>query len=216
MPGGIARTSTLALTNAMLPFILHLASSGWLKAMAENNNLLRGRNVHDGVIACPGGAATHSKRLVAAEMMLVGTGSFHAAAASVRRWQAGCGKQRPIRPGERAMSNLAPRAGGVRIGVDVGGTFTDVVLCDPDGRMFINKTTTTPQDPGEGVVAGIVAVLAEAGVAGQDVVEIVHGTTVALQHHPAARGRQDRPDYHPRLPRRAGNRPHPACPACST
>ena len=77
------------------------------------------------------------------------------------------------------MSNLGPSAGGVRIGVDVGGTFTDVVLTHPDGRMFINKTTTTPQDPGEGVVAGIVAVLADAGMAGRDVAEIVHGTTVA-------------------------------------
>ena len=89
------------------------------------------------------------------------------------------GKSGRFGPGVRAMSNLGPSAGGVRIGVDVGGTFTDVVLTHPDGRMFINKTTTTAQDPGEGVVAGIVAVLADAGMAGRDVAEIVHGTTVA-------------------------------------
>ncbi len=70
--------------------------------------------------------------------------------------------------------------GGVaaRIGVDVGGTFTDVVLALPGGRLFVNKTTTTPRDPGEGVVAGVRAVLAEAGVPPTAIAEIVHGTTV--------------------------------------
>jgi N-methylhydantoinase A len=65
-----------------------------------------------------------------------------------------------------------------RIGVDVGGTFTDVVLALPGGRLFVNKTTTTPRDPGEGVVAGVRAVLAESGVSPASIAEIVHGTTV--------------------------------------
>lgn len=69
-------------------------------------------------------------------------------------------------------------AGLARIGVDVGGTFTDVVLALPDGRLAVNKTTTTPADPGEGVAAGIAAVLAETGLAPAAVSEIVHGTTV--------------------------------------
>jgi N-methylhydantoinase A len=66
-----------------------------------------------------------------------------------------------------------------RIGVDVGGTFTDIVLALPDGRIHVNKTTTTPLDPGEGATAGIAAVLAEADLDPRDVTEIVHGTTVA-------------------------------------
>jgi N-methylhydantoinase A len=66
-----------------------------------------------------------------------------------------------------------------RIGVDVGGTFTDVVLALPDGRIFVNKTSTTPSDPGIGVADGVAAVLAESGVDAAEVVEIVHGTTVA-------------------------------------
>ena len=66
-----------------------------------------------------------------------------------------------------------------RIGVDVGGTFTDVVLALPDGRIHVNKTTTTPLDPGEGVAAGIAALLAESGLDPGDVAEVVHGTTVA-------------------------------------
>jgi len=68
---------------------------------------------------------------------------------------------------------------GVRIGVDVGGTFTDVVMALPDGRLHVNKTSTTPADPGEGVIAGIAAVLAQAGIAADAVAEVVHGTTVA-------------------------------------
>ncbi|MBO0718769.1 MAG: hydantoinase/oxoprolinase family protein, partial [Rhizobiales bacterium] len=69
--------------------------------------------------------------------------------------------------------------GPARIGVDVGGTFTDVVLALPGGRIHVNKTTTTPVDPGEGAAAGVAAVLAEAGLDPRDVAEVVHGTTVA-------------------------------------
>jgi N-methylhydantoinase A len=66
-----------------------------------------------------------------------------------------------------------------RIGVDVGGTFTDIVLALPDGRIHVNKTTTTPADPGEGVAIGVAAVLAEARLDPREVAEVVHGTTVA-------------------------------------
>lgn len=71
------------------------------------------------------------------------------------------------------------RQGAARIGVDVGGTFTDVVLVLPDGRVLLNKTTTTPSDAGQGVAAGIARVLADSGLDPSDVTEIVHGTTVA-------------------------------------
>ena len=68
---------------------------------------------------------------------------------------------------------------GSRIGVDVGGTFTDVVLALPNGQIYVNKTTTTPNDPGEAVVAGISSVLRDAELDPKDVAEVVHGTTVA-------------------------------------
>ncbi|MBX9749070.1 MAG: hydantoinase/oxoprolinase family protein [Roseococcus sp.] len=71
------------------------------------------------------------------------------------------------------------RTGAARIGVDVGGTFTDVVLALPGGRLVVNKTTTTPADPGEAVAAGIAAVIAEAGLPPSAIAEVVHGTTVA-------------------------------------
>lgn len=52
MPGAVARTSTLALNNATLPFILQLANKGARKAMAENPHLLEGLNVCKGIITC--------------------------------------------------------------------------------------------------------------------------------------------------------------------
>ena len=51
--------------------------------------------------------------------------------------------------------------GGYRIGVDVGGTFTDCVPLRPDGAVIIEKTPTTPEDQSIGVLAGL-ARLAEA------------------------------------------------------
>lgn len=52
MPGAVARTSTLALNNATLPFTLALANKGWRRALKENPQLLAGLNVHDGRICC--------------------------------------------------------------------------------------------------------------------------------------------------------------------
>ena len=48
MPGAVARTSTLALGNATLPFIISLADKGWVKACSDNPHLFNGLNVHDG------------------------------------------------------------------------------------------------------------------------------------------------------------------------
>ncbi|HEX2437690.1 MAG TPA: hydantoinase/oxoprolinase family protein [Methylomirabilota bacterium] len=68
---------------------------------------------------------------------------------------------------------------GLRVGVDVGGTFTDIVLRLPDGALRVSKVSSTPDDPGQAVVSGLAALLRDAGAAPRDVVEIVHGTTVA-------------------------------------
>jgi alanine dehydrogenase len=48
MPGAVARTSTLALTNATLPYALEIANKGWKKAMQENMEIRKGANVIDG------------------------------------------------------------------------------------------------------------------------------------------------------------------------
>jgi N-methylhydantoinase A len=65
-------------------------------------------------------------------------------------------------------------------GIDIGGTFTDVVLTGPPGvGPFAGKVLTTPDDPVEGVVSGLVAALGQAGARPEDVVRAVHGTTLA-------------------------------------
>ena len=54
MPGGVPRTSTLALTNATLPYALQLANKGWKRALKDNPALLRGLNVTEGKITYAG------------------------------------------------------------------------------------------------------------------------------------------------------------------
>lgn len=65
------------------------------------------------------------------------------------------------------------------LGVDVGGTFTDVVLADAEGKVLSRKVTTTPHDPREGVTNGIREVLEATGTSPADVARVVHGTTLA-------------------------------------
>jgi N-methylhydantoinase A/oxoprolinase/acetone carboxylase beta subunit len=68
---------------------------------------------------------------------------------------------------------------GYSVGVDIGGTFTDIIVCPDDGgAATIAKVPTTPHDPGEGMIAGLAQSLAAAGAAPSDVTSIVHGTTV--------------------------------------
>lgn len=70
-----------------------------------------------------------------------------------------------------------------RIGVDVGGTFTDVVCVAPDGTTTLAKAASTPADQSEGVVAGLAELSGMLGIALPDLLarteRIVHGTTVA-------------------------------------
>lgn len=67
----------------------------------------------------------------------------------------------------------------MRLGIDVGGTFTDVVLIDDhSGDIHYTKVLTTPDNPAKGVMNGIAKILAAAGSAMADVDYIVHGTTI--------------------------------------
>ena len=68
----------------------------------------------------------------------------------------------------------------VLIGVDTGGTFTDVTLLDSaDGRIVTAKVASTPQDPSLGFIAGVAEALASAGAGPDAVARVLHGTTVA-------------------------------------
>ena len=66
-----------------------------------------------------------------------------------------------------------------RIGVDIGGTFTDLVMLDQrDGRLFNGKVLTTPHDPEAAVLAGVRDMLARHGVQAREVRHVIHGTTL--------------------------------------
>ena len=67
-----------------------------------------------------------------------------------------------------------------RLGVDVGGTFTDLLVIDEaSGRMYRDKVPSTPHDPSEAVIAGARQLCARAGATPQDLSLFLHGTTVA-------------------------------------
>lgn len=81
----------------------------------------------------------------------------------------------------------------ILVGVDVGGTFTDLVLAEPDaGRTVIHKVSTTPDDPSAGVIQGILGLCGRAKVAPAAVDHVLHGTTIAtnaaLEHRGAECG----------------------------
>jgi len=73
----------------------------------------------------------------------------------------------------------------IRVGVDVGGTFTDIVLDkgndsnDQDHQVVVTKVPSTPHDQSEGVTNGVLQVCKIAGIKPQDIDVLFHGTTVA-------------------------------------
>ena len=83
-----------------------------------------------------------------------------------------------------------------RIGVDVGGTFTDLVLEKMDkndcAKVFVHKVASTPHDQSVGVLRGVLEICELAGVKPSDITMIVHGTTVAtnitIEHNGAEVG----------------------------
>ncbi len=66
----------------------------------------------------------------------------------------------------------------VRMGVDIGGTFTDVVL-EAAGQSFSAKVLTTPRAPEDAILQGMHQVCTKAGVAPSSITQIIHGTTLA-------------------------------------
>src|SRR5256885_1237662 len=85
-----------------------------------------------------------------------------------------CCLQWPWRIGARG--EVVKRFG---LGIDVGGTFTDVVVYDTSsGRQGSHKELTTHADPAEGVLAGIDRLLSESGIAAADIGRVVHATTL--------------------------------------
>ena len=83
-------------------------------------------------------------------------------------------------PGHAPAARRMRGTGGLRLGVDVGGTFTDLILLDAaKGKVWSAKVPSTPQDSSIGVLNGIEKICREAGVRPSDIAEVMHGTTVA-------------------------------------
>ena len=68
-----------------------------------------------------------------------------------------------------------------RLGVDIGGTFTDLVLLgETSGRLEVLKVPSVPRDPAAAVLAGAQALLARTGVDAGSISLFIHGTTLAV------------------------------------
>ena len=66
------------------------------------------------------------------------------------------------------------------IGVDVGGTFTDVVLFDSEtGETAVHKVPTTPEDPSRGVMRGVLELCRSVAIDPGAITHVYHGTTIA-------------------------------------
>jgi N-methylhydantoinase A len=66
-----------------------------------------------------------------------------------------------------------------RAGIDIGGTFTDIVLIDDEtGRLAVGKVLSTPEDPSEAVEEGLVELLGQEGVEAGRLGTVIHGTTL--------------------------------------
>src|SRR4051795_6784020 len=79
-----------------------------------------------------------------------------------------------------------------RVGVDVGGTFTDLVYVDEEGAVLVHKRPTTTEDPSRGTVEGIETLTAQAGTTPATLDQVFHGTTIAtnivIEHNGARVG----------------------------
>lgn len=78
-------------------------------------------------------------------------------------------------------SGQLPEGRGVRVGIDVGGTFTDFVLHDPvGGRLVFFKEPSTPDEPSRALLQGLHTLLTREGIAFDQVGALMHGTTIGL------------------------------------
>ena len=68
---------------------------------------------------------------------------------------------------------------GIRIGIDIGGTFTDIVMIGLAGEVYTKKVSSTPEDYGRGILDGLSEIMLEGKVLPEQVEDIVHATTVA-------------------------------------
>jgi len=66
-----------------------------------------------------------------------------------------------------------------RVGVDIGGTFTDIVFISPEGHLHTRKVSSTVDDYAKGIANGLKQVFSETDIRAEHIDEVLHGTTVA-------------------------------------
>src|SRR3954471_15938750 len=92
-----------------------------------------------------------------------------------------------VRPGRGAGGRMTER---YRVGVDIGGTFTDIVLLGADGTIHTKKISSSVENYARAIVEGLSELFVETGLSGEAIEEIRHGTTVAsnaILEHKGAR-----------------------------
>ena len=81
------------------------------------------------------------------------------------------------------MLDVSADAGGgpvvYRVGADIGGTFTDVVLIGTDGSIATKKVSSTPDNFGRAIVEGVCELIAEQGLPADSIAAVAHASTVA-------------------------------------
>jgi len=95
-----------------------------------------------------------------------------------------------VSPAERPPARTQPSDARFRVGVDIGGTFTDIVFLDEDGRVLTAKVLSTPDDYNRAILEGLAQVMGQHGLVGAQVRELMHGTTIAtnaILEHKGAR-----------------------------
>ena len=77
------------------------------------------------------------------------------------------------------------RSGDIRtrLGVDIGGTFTDIVVFGSNGAVHTRKLSSTIEDYSRGIAEGLQALFAEAGLSHGAAEEVIHGTTAVSYTH---------------------------------
>ena len=74
---------------------------------------------------------------------------------------------------------MSHRPHGFRVGVDIGGTFTDIVCLDHAGEVYIKKVSSTIDDYARAIIDGLRELFQADGLRGEEIDEVIHGTTVA-------------------------------------
>src|SRR5215213_3027226 len=94
----------------------------------------------------------------------------------------GEGKPQPLPPSasqDSSSGRLAVSPSSMRAGIDIGGTFTDLVVYDDaSGEFVVGKTLTTPDDPSVAIEIGLEETLASANAVMDALGQIIHGTTL--------------------------------------